>query len=219
MTLIKSFLAGPPIDPAAVSTPSDATGKPIYSNPKYFQTKGSIQIDGRTPQAVSQTVTLIQLSKLIQQLSQLSTTSATIFEDLSSESAKLSERLATVKSRVDGLKKLMPLVEKKMAKLFVGHSLGSERQDWKASASYDQQIFNPDTESLMIRRVYDQECLEHPNLAALDQYREDGQQSMKFYSYPRFFEEQWRALMEKEQAQRKKKKKAKRPAVRFSDGF
>jgi hypothetical protein len=77
--LIKRILDQPPIDPAAPGVPTDAKGRPLYSRPEFFRTSGCINVEGNSPQSVSQTVHLIQLAQAMQQLQQLSVYSHELF--------------------------------------------------------------------------------------------------------------------------------------------
>ncbi|KAJ3362495.1 WH2 domain-containing protein [Allomyces arbusculus] len=56
------------------------------------------------------------------------------------------------------------------------------------------------------------QCTAPPALDRLDAYRDDGMQSMAFYSYPDFFVDEWRKVMTKDEEERKKKKAARKAA-------
>lgn len=68
--------------------------------------------------------------------------------------------------------------------------MGTERNDWKNNQEPDQQLFTKDSENYSIDLVY-RTCEPSPNLSSLDKYRDDGVPCLKFYSYPKFFVEQW----------------------------
>jgi hypothetical protein len=77
--MIKNNLDAPPIHPAAPTTPVDANNNPIYSNTDYYRTSGCIGIDGQSPISIAQTIALVQITKTIQQLSDLSKHASTVF--------------------------------------------------------------------------------------------------------------------------------------------
>jgi WAS family protein 2 len=205
MPLIKRLLKAPPIDPAAPASPVDAQGKALYSMPKYYVSSGCVAVEGRSAQSVCRTVHLIQLTKIIEQLSEFSLYAHEVFNDLAKASASVDTRLKSMQGRMESVKRVLPLVEKKM----VADLSLTDRPDWKAPPMMEQQLFLKGSANPSVEQVYN-ECFPVPNLAVLDKFREDGQTCMKFFSYPQFFMEQWKLLMEKEQQQRKLKKKGKK---------
>lgn len=79
--MIRHVLRTPPIDPAAPAYPVDSTtGRPLYANPTFYETTGCIGIDGATPAAVANTVHLIELAQVVQQLLDLNVFAAELFE-------------------------------------------------------------------------------------------------------------------------------------------
>ena len=84
MTLLKYSLLSAAIDPTAPKYPVDSEGQSIYSQPQLYQTASgpAIQIDGSTPEAVTQTVHLVQTARLLKQLSDLSAFSYEVFQGI-----------------------------------------------------------------------------------------------------------------------------------------
>ncbi|KAI3648950.1 hypothetical protein MP228_006804 [Amoeboaphelidium protococcarum] len=248
MTLIKYHINVPSVDPSRQLYPVNSAGQPLYKsllNTKFFgesqedaglqqqqrfliESQSGLQVEGNNPVYVAQTVNLIQMSKMFEQLSQLSKVSATLFESTKQHLDKIQQRLDSSAQRVEALKKVIPLVQEKMSSQLLTDGLGNERTDYKNPFAPDQQLFaagpsdkNGSHLPLAIRDIYRKKCMAPPMLQMLDQFREDGSSSMKHYSYPQFFIEQWRLLMEKEAAKeestlvttgagKKKKKKVKK---------
>eukprot|EP00158_Paraphelidium_tribonemae_P007272 Partr_v1_DN28176_c0_g1_i1_m55956 putative WAS protein family, member len=209
MTLAKRIIEPPAMDPGSRRYPVDAaTGNPIYLNNDILRTSGSalLPLQGNTPPAVGQTVHLIQMSKIIKQLADLSSYSQEIFQDLDSETARIADRIQALRQKTGHLRSIAPSVEQKLSSMRLTDGLG-ERNDWKPFHPA-QQLFSKDTADPSILKVYEA-CRPLPNLAALDQFREDKETCIKFYSYPQFFMERWRALMEKQPSKKNKKKKKK----------
>lgn len=160
--------------------------------------------------AVGQTIHLQQLTKLLQQMSALSSYAHELFSDLTTSVQSTSKRMSALRKKVVAIQQLLPTVEKKMAAQACTWQLGSERHEWKLAPQMEQQLFSKQSANPSISSIYAEQCLLPPTLVQLDKFRDDKQTSMKFYSYPQYFVEQWRLLMEKEQQARKKKRKEKK---------
>ncbi|KAJ1513572.1 hypothetical protein HMI56_002193 [Coelomomyces lativittatus] len=74
----------------------------------------------------------------------------------------------------------------------------------------------PETRSDELKKHYDQ-CCSPPKLWELDKYRDDGLISMNFYSYPEFFVDEWKKLMEKDSEEKRKRKLAKKSKKKNSE--
>ena len=116
-------------------------------------------------------------------------------------------KIDEMQSRLAHVKELLPLVHQKMVDNHIPGGIGTERSDWRAQQPIAQ-LISKETADPSIQRVY-QECAPLPKLELLDKFRDDGQPSLMYYSYPQFFMEQWRELMEKETSTKKKKRMTK----------
>jgi len=67
----------------------------------------------------------------------------------------------------------------------------------------------PETENASIRQVYSK-CSSAPRLQDLDEFRADGKASLSFYTYPRFFAEEWKRLVMKEDEERRQRRRNKK---------
>ncbi|KAI9138038.1 hypothetical protein BKA69DRAFT_1127664 [Paraphysoderma sedebokerense] len=169
----------------------------------------STQIFQGAPAEVARYVSLTQLLRCIDQLSQLSLHSGQLFTELSSQLTDISKRVAASKSRINNMKRVIPLVEKKMTTMAITDQMGSERMAFSNPTAMDSNLLTKKTEHPAIQAVYNK-CPPLPDLPQLDSFREDGLKCMQLYSYPEFFVEEWTKLMMKENEERKKKRRAKK---------
>ncbi|ESO12588.1 hypothetical protein HELRODRAFT_62339 [Helobdella robusta] len=141
------------------------------------------------------------LSKIIKQLGSLSKQSEDLFAELYVETCTLANRTTNLGRRIDGLKQkicqLNPIVEE------VSLQEINQRKPFKSVMCRDQQIMLRSTRPHSIAEVYKM-CEMPPALNKLDVFREDGMDSLKFYTNPEYFAELWFAEMKAAQHQQKK---------------
>ncbi|KAJ3277252.1 Wiskott-Aldrich syndrome protein member 1, partial [Borealophlyctis nickersoniae] len=193
MTLPKRILAPPP----AVPTRPDVRFADV--------------VTALSPEGVVRQVSLMQITRVISQLSQLSFYAEEIFSGLITATTATSTRLTNLRTRLDTLKDTLPYVCDKIDNSSITESMNQERFDWKPPATLSTNLFTKDTEDPSVKEAYDA-CTPPPELGVMDAFRTDGQTCMKFYSYPEFFVEEWKTLMQKELEERKAKRKAKKRA-------
>lgn len=86
-------------------------------------------------------------------------------------------------------------------------NLEAERHDFKIFEGIESGLFSK--KDPMLQSLYDQ-CERPPNLQILDSYREDNQPCLKFYSYPKFFFDEWKKGMLRENEEKLKQRKLKK---------
>ena len=89
---------------------------------------------------------------------------------------------------------------------------------YRSSHLYDQQVLSRDSLPAALADVYDK-CAKPPNLAAFDEFRDDGKASLKFYTDPGYFFELWSEDMNKKAEERKRKKKVDAACVTLQEPF
>ncbi|KAJ8327212.1 Wiskott-Aldrich syndrome protein member 1 [Batrachochytrium dendrobatidis] len=152
-------------------------------------------------------VTMMQLTRLFDQLSELSIYANEIFVDLANKTLSITERINNVNMILSNADADMELIEEEISSSDIKTLSQRERFIWKSEMAISSNFFVKKTQPASIAAVYNQ-CRPAPFLEVLDKYRNDGQKCMKFYSYPDFFLEEWRNLI-KDQDGKKAKRKAK----------
>ncbi|KAJ1336362.1 hypothetical protein BSLG_007146 [Batrachochytrium salamandrivorans] len=153
-------------------------------------------------------VHMMQLTRLFDQLAELSSYANELFIDLANKTLSVTERINNVGSMIASAHADMGLIEEEISAADIKKSLQRERFVWKSESAISSNFFVKKTQSASIIAAYNR-CRPAPPLGILDEYRSDGQQCMKFYSYPDYFVEEWRNLMMKDQDGKKAKRKAK----------
>ncbi|KAJ3337246.1 Wiskott-Aldrich syndrome protein member 2 [Gonapodya sp. JEL0774] len=148
----------------------------------------------------------MNLTRAIYQLSELSEYAAELFDALLATTSSVVDRISSIELRVDGLREKLDAVKQDVLKAGVVQSrLVTERLEWRPPPASFTSHFTKQTEPASITSFY--ETLPPlPPLEILDEFRTDGQPSMKFFSYPQFFEEQWKVTIEKEEEEKRKRK-------------
>ncbi|TPX67578.1 hypothetical protein SpCBS45565_g03715 [Spizellomyces sp. 'palustris'] len=170
---------------------------------------GDIIKETALPDTIVRQTSLMQLTRVLDQLSNFSLYANEIASDLVKSSVSISERVEEVQKRIDALKNVSPNVEEQLAVANLAESMNHERFDWKSQLKLGSNLFTKETEDPSLRAVYET-CNDAPNLSLMDPFRADGQPCMKFYSYPEFFAEEWKMLMQKEFDEERKRKKERR---------
>ncbi|KAI8915622.1 hypothetical protein EDD86DRAFT_196470 [Gorgonomyces haynaldii] len=146
----------------------------------------------------SKQLPFMQLERLLDQLSSLSTFANTLFLDLANQTIMIQERLTKAGEQ---LKKIHDTIPQQVNEPKMG-----TRTPWTSDASMSSNLFVKATQPKSIKVLYDK-CRQAPRLELLDQFRTDGKTCMELYSYPEFFVNEWKLWIEKEKVDRKKKRK------------
>ncbi|ESN99223.1 hypothetical protein HELRODRAFT_67002 [Helobdella robusta] len=146
------------------------------------------------------------LSHIILQLSSLSKLSEDIFLELHVETCNIFFKTCHIYKRVELLKhkivQLNPVVEEVSL-----HDI-NQRLPFKSETQKDQEVVTISTRPRAINDVY--QCIEPaPPLHHLNQFRDDGRDSMTFYTDPSYFFELWKCEMVKDAENQMKKQRHK----------
>nr|XP_022291834.1 wiskott-Aldrich syndrome protein family member 2-like [Crassostrea virginica]XP_022291835.1 wiskott-Aldrich syndrome protein family member 2-like [Crassostrea virginica] len=140
-------------------------------------------------------VTNHTLSNIILQLSSLSKHAEDMFTELSQEVETFTNRSRHLLGRITKLHKRVKRLDSTRELVSV-HDINL-RKPYKSSTQYDQQVVSRCTMPRAMLKTYGH-CNPIPALDKLNPYREDGKDSVKFYTYPGFFFELWVQGIEKE---------------------
>ncbi|CAL1539873.1 unnamed protein product [Lymnaea stagnalis] len=141
------------------------------------------------------------LANIIRELSSLSRHAEDLFRELSMETGAVFRRGTTLQRRIEDVRdkvtQLNPNVD--VLNLQDIHL----QKPFKSSNKKEQQVLSKSTVPRAILEVYDR-CDAPPALDKLDKFREDGKNSMKFYTDPSYFAELWAIEMGKQIQENKK---------------
>lgn len=152
-------------------------------------------------------VTNNTLANLIRQIGSLGENSTRVFESLSKDARKLNERTKEVNRRIQG-------IIEKSAKLDSEKENSTKLKEFyvvehfKSSVNFDQQIFTKMSFSDAMRTLYENADAP-PALSLLDEFRDDGVESLKLYSDPGYFFDYWKDGLIKENETRRIERKNK----------
>ncbi|XP_061192177.1 actin-binding protein WASF2-like [Saccostrea echinata] len=152
-------------------------------------------------------VTNHTLSNIILQLSSLSKHAEDMFTELSQEVQTFTDRTRQLQGRIDHLQEKVTRLDA-AGELVSIHDIHL-RKPYKSSTQHDQQVVSRSTIPRCILKAYSQ-CEATPALDKLNPYREDGRDSVKFYTDPGYFFELWFQDIQKDIENRKTELKAKR---------
>ncbi|XP_022292172.1 uncharacterized protein LOC111103294 [Crassostrea virginica] len=152
-------------------------------------------------------VTNHTLSNIILQLSSLSKHAEDMFTELSQEVETFTNRSRNLQGRIDKLQEKVTRLDA-AGELVSIHELHL-RKPYKSSTQHDQQVVSRSTIPRAILKAYSH-CDPTPALDKLNPYREDGKDSVKFYTDPGYFFELWFQDIQKDIENRKTELKAKR---------
>ncbi|KAI8806556.1 hypothetical protein BJ742DRAFT_855076 [Cladochytrium replicatum] len=164
------------------------------------------------PYAIQRRVALVQLTRVISQLSDLSLHAHEIFSDLAAQATRHARRIEAIGERVENLKATLPDAE---AQILSSTAWVTDKPYHVArpEPTVLMNMFKRESECRSIQAVYEK-CDDPPNLRSLDPYRNDGESCMKLYSHPEFFLEEWKRAMTRESDERRARKKAARKLKR-----
>lgn len=144
------------------------------------------------------------LANVIQQLSSLSKHAQDLFNELHRETSCVFYRNCKLNERIDRLKQKIQQLNP--VKDSVSLQDMNQRKPFKSSVTKEQQILTLQSRPQAIAETY-AECEPPPPLNKLDAYREDGKDSVKFYTDPGYFLELWCQEMVRDADNQPKKQK------------
>ncbi|XP_050392098.1 actin-binding protein WASF3 [Patella vulgata] len=157
-------------------------------------------------------VTNNTLSNIIRQLSGLSKYAEDMFMELTQEATNVFTRSSHLQHRIDNLRDKVTQLNATVEEVSLQDI--HLRKPFKSSISKEQQVISRNTVPRSILESYTK-CTQPPALDKLNEFREDGKDSMKFYTDPGYFFELWVAEMEKDfqhkKAELHKKRQKRRP--------
>ncbi|XP_067862790.1 wiskott-Aldrich syndrome protein family member 2 [Heptranchias perlo] len=137
-------------------------------------------------------VTNITLANVIRQLGSLSKYAEDIFGELFREAGSFAVRVNSLGERIDRLQVKVTQLDPKVED--VSLQAINLRKAFKSSTKQDQQLFCRSSLPVPIDDTYNT-CDKTPPLDILTPYREDGKDSLKFYTDPSYFFDLWKEKM------------------------
>ncbi|XP_041069342.1 wiskott-Aldrich syndrome protein family member 2 [Carcharodon carcharias] len=137
-------------------------------------------------------VTNITLANVIRQLGSLSKYAEDIFGELFREAGSFAVRVNSLGERIDRLQVKVTQLDPKVED--VSLQTINLRKAFKSSTNQDQQLFCRSSLPVPINDTYNT-CDKPPPLHILTPYREDGKDSLKFYTDPSYFFDLWKEKM------------------------
>ncbi|CAG2100428.1 unnamed protein product [Medioppia subpectinata] len=132
------------------------------------------------------------LANIIRQLSSLSRFAEDLFGSILSEASLLVLRSSALQSRIDRLGDKVLSLDSTVEEVSLQDI--HLRKAFKSSLLFAQQVVARDTIPTNIHAVY-AKCDPPPALSALNVYRDDGKDGLKFYTDPNYFFDLWRQEM------------------------
>ncbi|GFR66665.1 Wiskott-Aldrich syndrome protein family member [Elysia marginata] len=142
------------------------------------------------------------LANLIRDLSSLSKHAEDMFRELSTETLEVCRRASGLQRRIEDVHDKVTRLNPNMDVLDL-QSINLLKP-FMSSNTKEQQVLSRSTVPRAILEIYER-CDPSPALNKLDQFREDGKSSMKFYTDPLYFEELWAIEMGKQFEENRKK--------------
>ncbi|XP_060703279.1 wiskott-Aldrich syndrome protein family member 2 [Hemiscyllium ocellatum] len=137
-------------------------------------------------------VTNITLANVIRQLGSLSKYAEDIFGELFREAGSFAIRVNSLGERIDRLQVKVTQLDPKVED--VSLQAINLRKAFKSSTKQDQQLFCRSSVPVPIDDTYNT-CDKPPPLHILTPYRDDGKDSLKFYTDPSYFFDLWKEKM------------------------
>ncbi|RUS79119.1 hypothetical protein EGW08_013129 [Elysia chlorotica] len=142
------------------------------------------------------------LANLIRDLSSLSKHAEDMFRELSKETLEVCQRASGLQRRIEDVHDKVTRLNPNMDVLDL-QSINLLKP-FMSSNTKEQQVLSRSTVPRAIIEIYER-CDPPPALNKLDQFREDGKSSMRFYTDPLYFEELWAIEMGKQFEENRKK--------------
>ncbi|XP_062857233.1 actin-binding protein WASF1 isoform X2 [Trichomycterus rosablanca] len=149
-------------------------------------------------------VTNISLANVIRQLSSLSKYAEDVFGELFNEAHAFSFRVNSLQERVDQLSISVTQLDPKEEELSLQDI--TMRKAFRSSTIQDQQLFDRESLPIPMQETFEL-CEQPPPLSILTPYRDDGKDSLKFYTNPSYFFDLWREKMLQDTEDKRKEKR------------
>ena len=144
------------------------------------------------------------LTNIIEQLGDISHHASEIIDNIGIECEKINKRTEKITSRVSN-------VEKTVAAMKIDEKTPMMVDEQGVSSDFtDSQLFTPENRPNIITEKY-MKADPMPNLAVLQQFRDDEKQCNSFYSFPGYFFELWKAqFQEAARIEKEKRREARK---------
>ena len=148
-------------------------------------------------------IPLLQLTRVLDQLAELSTFSNQLFADLGNKTIQLQSRFKNIEQRLGNITSNL---ETGFEKIGMGgtESVSRQRETFESSVGFKNNLFTTASRPFFVQDAYSN-LPEAPPLHLLDEFRTDQQQSFKLFSYPEYFVEEWMSFMGKTNEKKKKR--------------
>lgn len=140
------------------------------------------------------------LANLIRQLSSLSRQAEELLTGVFDEASKILNRTVVLQQRIDGLAVKVETLDQLNEVSITLRNPTNHPETFASDMLFNQQVFSKQQLPTSIAELY-KNCDEPPPLSKLDPYRDDGKDSLKFYTDPTYFFELWKKDMLKSQQQ------------------
>ncbi|CAF5040647.1 unnamed protein product, partial [Rotaria sp. Silwood1] len=131
-------------------------------------------------------------ANIIRQLSSLSVHAQDFFDELITDAGHIFQRTEALHGRIERLKLKVTQLDSNVEEVTIQEV--SNRKPFVSINRIDQQVVNRATIPKSLRLLYEQ-AEPAPALHLLNPYRDDGRDSMKFYTDPTFFFNLWMQSM------------------------
>nr|KAG5703312.1 hypothetical protein BaRGS_025554 [Batillaria attramentaria] len=159
-------------------------------------------------------VTNHTLANVIRQLSSLSRLAEDMFSELTQETTAVFNRASQLQRRIENVQDKVTQLNATVEEVNLQDI--HLKKPFKSSVTKEQQVISRSTVPRAILEIYSK-CDTPPALDKLNTFREDGKDSMKFYTDPTYFVELWVQEMDKQIQENKselsKKRERRRPYI------
>nr|AAD29083.1 SCAR1 [Dictyostelium discoideum] len=168
-------------------------------------------LEGQSKDQIVDTVITSTTVGIINQLTMLVAHSNSIFTALANDANLVTQRIEKLGSRIRPLIQSIPSIEDYHRNTSIDTMNSKPRAEFHADNSERNQHFTHASIPASINTVYEK-CKPPPNLQLLDPYMDDGQKSLKLYTNPDFFMDEWVAEQQKLHEEARQRKRERREA-------
>ncbi|KAF2070011.1 hypothetical protein CYY_008668 [Polysphondylium violaceum] len=149
---------------------------------------------------------------IINQLMVLAHHANNIFKSLADESTAVVTRLNKLNSRIPPLMAMLPNIEAHHTNTSIESMNSKPRAEYHAENAERHQHFTHGSIPASVNQVYQEKCKPPPKLHLLDAYMDEGQKSLKLYTNPDFFIDEWVAEQQKQREEARQRRRERREA-------
>ncbi|EFA75185.1 Scar1 [Heterostelium album PN500] len=149
---------------------------------------------------------------LINQLMVLADHANSIFSGLAAETSQVTARLNKLNGRLDPLIQMVNQVESYHQRTSIDTMNSRPRAEYHAENPEKSQLFTHASVPQSVTLVYNEKCYPPPSLHLLDPYMDEGQHSLKLYTNPDFFIDEWIAEMQKQREEARQRRRERKEA-------